>query len=96
MSSGDKLPYIGVGTVTHYGGSPLDSPWDQVPRVQPYPPVPDRIIERVFKEPAPKRKITVAARVDEYGQLWLRLSVDGVHLAEVAAEGSSVTLTEEI
>lgn len=47
-------------------------------------------------EPAPKREVTVAARIDEYGQLHLRMSIDGVHLREISMHGSSITFTEKI
>lgn len=44
----------------------------------------------------PKREVTVAARIDEYGQLHLRMSIDGVHLREISMHGHSITFTEKI
>lgn len=87
--SSDKHPYIGVGTVMHYGGAPVDLPFPEIPRVQPTQDVPVALTTL-------KRKVTVAARVDEKGQLWLRLTVDGVHVAEVQSDATTLTLTEEI
>lgn len=42
------------------------------------------------------QKATVAARVDENGRLWLRISIDGRHIAEIEGDPSGLTLTVDL
>lgn len=96
--STDDSNYLGMGPMVHYGGAPMPMP--EVPQPRKFDPPeflpPERVVERVVVAPAEKRKVTVAARIDEYGQPRLRLTVDGVHVAEVQGDAKSLTLTEEI
>lgn len=90
----DDLPDVYRMTVM-YGGAP-DPSWPYPGRPTPntpyVPPTTDTV--HLITE-MPKQKVTVAARIDDKGKLWLRISVDGKHLAEV--EGSkSATLTVEV
>lgn len=61
----------------------------------PAPPEPESGVGSKL-EPELPRKLCVAARLDPYGQMHLRISIDGVHLREVAVDGDSVSVIEDI
>ncbi len=46
--------------------------------------------------PAPTRRVVTAARVDKDGKLWLRISIDGVHVREVSTDGTTLTIEEDL
>lgn len=85
-------PYL--HNVMMYGGAPEPRPYPQIDRLKPQPATDTTWVPR-HAGPV-KRKVSAAARIDEDGRLWLRVSVDGKHLAEVSTDGETITLEEEV
>ncbi len=94
---GDHYNNSGGGYFPHgvmaYGAPGLSQPGVAPDRVR------DLINTQAGSAPAvfaTARKVSIAARVDDDGRLWLRVSIDGHHVREVSTDGDMLTLEEAL